>query len=188
METRVKAIENKDANKMERLHKEIQQRVCRDKQTNRLEKLKEMDEHGYKWDGIKQQKTMFTHKFCKFKDENGHRVSINDYAHKAADYLQNKQWKKPDKRIPNKLSPNKVLPQGLIKDEDFDIDELNFVIGKMAKNKTPGPDEVRNELIGYLNRDNRLLVLEMINEDFRTGKLEEDLNLANVVSIYPKGG
>ena len=43
-----------------------------------------------------------------------------------------------------------------IKDEIFHILELDYVINKLIKKKTPGPDQAINELFIWLNRENRL--------------------------------
>ena len=42
-----------------------------------------------------------------------------------------------------------------IKDEKFHIEELDIVLAKMKRNKTPGPDNVTAEIVMWLDQDNR---------------------------------
>ena len=74
-----------------------------------------------------------------------------------------------------------------IKNTDWEIEEFNTVIKASKSKKTPGPDNLRVELIKYLNAQNREALLVPYNAVLCEGKYFESLNLANIASIYKKG-
>ena len=104
-------------------------------------------------------KSTFTPKFCKFKDKNGRRIPASQYASAAADYLADVQWAKAQDPPPSKDRPNIELEGMEIKDEDFELGELDYVIGKLSNNKTPGPDAVKTELEKWMDSHNRRALL-----------------------------
>merc|ERR1711924_593213 len=81
----------------------------------------------------------------------------------------------------------KIHDSLIIKDEDFHIWELDYVIRKLQNNKAPGPDNVITEFIKWLNTNNRKRLLYIINLVVNKGELEHTLHLASVASIYKKG-
>lgn len=127
-------------------------------------------------------KSKVTPKFCKFK------IPEKEYANKAAEYLNQVRWKKNDDLPENKSNPEHYYTQNKnIKDEQFHIKELNFVISLFKNNKTPGPDSITSEFIKWFDDKNRILLLETINATITDNHWEDSLNLARVASIYKKG-
>ena len=63
----------------------------------------------------------FTPNFTKFKDLNGKHVPYKQYAHKAAEYLENVQWKAQDNQHQMPDRHNSPLQDGryMIDDSDF---------------------------------------------------------------------
>ena len=72
-----------------------------------LDQLEEMEGKDYKWDGLKRLKSNYTPKFSKFKDSSGNRIPPKEYVHKAAEYLANVQWEKPENLPSPKSNPTK---------------------------------------------------------------------------------
>ena len=163
--------------------------VKEDKLEYKLEQLEEINQQGHSWKGIKTLKSKFSPKFCKFKDKDGTRIPVERYAEKAAEYLDEVQWKKATD-LPEPKPRCSLFPQTInkIKDELFHIQELDHVIDKLKENKTPAPDETKAELIKWTDTYNRERLLISINEILEDNdKWDPDLNLANVASIYKKG-
>ena len=61
------------------------------------------------------------------------------------------------------------------------------MIRKQPNNKAPGTDNLRAELIKYLDEENRKALLQFYNDILQPGKLENSLHEASVVSIFKKG-
>ena len=122
LEQRETALAAKDQFEANRLDKEIKKAVNKDKLDLKLKQLEEQDEKGYKWDGLKVPKKKFTPKFCKFKDKDGRHIPADQYAHKAADYLAEKQWGATENLPQRKTNPKKIVPSSLkIKDSPFEM-------------------------------------------------------------------
>ncbi len=125
-----------------------------------MAQLEEIDELGYKWDGIKLMKNKFSPKYCKFKDKDGKHVPVKEYAERAAEYLRDVQWKKVDS-APPQTANKKSFPstKDKIKNEPFHLEEMNYIINKLKNNKAPGPDKLCAELVKLLDIDNRRSLL-----------------------------
>ena len=65
--------------------------------------------------------------------------------------------------------------------------ELDDSIRLTKKGKAPGPDGMRKELIKWLSKDNRKLMLNMINKWWKDKIAPEELYFARVATIYKKG-
>ena len=64
--------------------------------------------------------------------------------------------------------------------------KLKQVIANMKRNKAPGPDNVTAEQLNILNSENVQTILELINRWWNTGTIDEELELANIISIFQK--
>ena len=89
---------------------------------------------------------------------------------------------------PPKINPS-ILTNGQfhIDDSAFTLLELNAVIGKQQNNKAPGTDNLRAELVKQIDEENRSTLLELFKCIFHSGKLEDSLHEASVVSTFKKG-
>ena len=65
--------------------------------------------------------------------------------------------------------------------------ELEEAIQLTKKGKAPGPDGITTELIKWLGKDNKLLLLATINKWWDTEVSPEELYYARVATIYKKG-
>jgi len=72
-------------------------------------------------------------------------------------------------------------------DADFSFKELNIAIGLLAKNKAPGPDAIVNEMWKALDNLQRLTLLDVINDMYRTASIDTDLTTIAISPIYKKG-
>ena len=166
--------------------KQLIQQIRADKRKYMREQLEEMNESGYKWSGIKKLRKKYTPTFTKFRDSEGAFVSEADFPEKAADYLAHVQWKQPEGQLVPRTTPLSHCGAA-IKNTAWEIEEFNAVIKASKSKKTPGPDNLRVELIKYLNAQNREALLVPYNAVLCEGKYFESLNLANIASIYKKG-
>ena len=71
---------------------------------------------------------------------------------------------------------------------DFTMEELDYVITSLKKNKAPGPDEVRAEVILVLNYWGQQELLKIINQCFRERKVLQSWKEALIVSIFKGKG
>ena len=71
IEERKAASDAGQTEKVKYLKKEIEKQAKKDKMNAQLEELKEADEQGYKWEGLKTMKRKANPKFCKFKNKDG---------------------------------------------------------------------------------------------------------------------
>ena len=53
----------------------------------------------------------------------------------------------------------------------------------MKRNKAPGLVNVTAEQLKILNNDNLQTILELVNRWWNTGTIDEELELANIISI-----
>ena len=164
----------------------LRKQIRKDKRQYIQAQLEEMDEHGYRWSGIKRLKKKFVPLHTKFRDSKGHYVSEAMFPEKAAEYLATVQWKQPepiDEPDPQPLSNTGQA----IKASQFEAQELDEAISATKTNKAPGPDRVQAELVKYLDSSNRAILLQSYNEILINNKYFDSLNLANIASIFKKG-
>jgi hypothetical protein len=72
-------------------------------------------------------------------------------------------------------------------DADFSFCELNFAISKLATKKAPGPDSIINELWRALDTYQRLILLDSINDMWRTSRIPDQLTQVVISPIFKKG-
>ena len=106
-----------------------------------------------------------------------------------ADYYENQQWAIDDSR--DKETPKTRVPRHLdppfIKTSEFSIDELNIIIKKLKNNKSPGPEGIPTEFFKLMDGETRLLVLDILNDCWKTETMPSELELAELVTLYKKG-
>ena len=189
MESRQEACRQGQLQTAQELTQKIKNEVRKDKETHLLQQLEEMEGSSYSWSGLKHLRTAPRLKYTKFRDKDGRRIPRSEYHHKAAEYLAQEQWK----RNPDTIPPPKINPSNLtngrfpINDSQFTLDELDAVIRKQPNNKAPGTHNLRAELVKYLDEENRKALLQFYNDILQSGKLEDSLHEASVVSIFKKG-
>ena len=164
----------------------LRKQIRKDKRRWIQSQLEEMNEHGYKWSGIKRLKKKFVPKYTKFRDTHGEHVSEAMFPEKAAEYLATVQWKQPETPCNPNSQPLSNIGQ-TIKDTEFEPEEFDTAISSTKNKKTPGPDRVQAELVKYLDSCNRGILLRSYNNILLHNKYYDSLNLANIASIFKKG-
>ena len=189
LESKWAALETGNLDYAEKLSFDIKNQVKLDREAHLLAQLEDITLEGYKWDGLKKIRAKFTPSFTKLKDAHGNHVPFKEYPHKAADYLEEVQWKAAVEN-PNEESRQHVPLQNgsyLIDDSPFTNAELDLVLSKLKRNKSPGADGVSVELFKWLNAQNRLIVLDAANCCLQNGYMQPEDLQAIVASIYKKG-
>ena len=104
----------------------------------------EITTEGYRWEGLKKLRAKFTPSFTKLKDSAGRHVPFKEYPHKAAEYLQNVQWKSPTEDPNEQTRQHLPLQNGSyhIDDFPFTMAELDKVLSRLKRNKSPGEDGI----------------------------------------------
>lgn len=189
LEDKWSAIEAEHHELAESLCKQITERVKNDREQDLLAQLEQITTQGYKWEGLKRLRAKFTPHFTKFKDASGQYIAYKDYPEKAAEYLEQVQWKPTAEEPEENGRGNIPLQDGRYKvnDDPFTIEELSYVLSRIKLRKTPGEDKVAGELYKWLEYDNRLVLLQVINDCYARGTMETHHLHAVVVSIYKKG-
>lgn len=72
-------------------------------------------------------------------------------------------------------------------DKVFTYEELNTALSKLAVRKAPGPDMIINEMWKNLNYDQRLTLLDCMNEIWREQKVPTEWSEIVITPIYKKG-
>ena len=101
-------------------------------------------------------------KFIKLKNKEVKHVPLVDRAPTIAEYLETEHWTNPMNGIPG-INGEKNLQNLEFITADCELDELNAALKTTTLNKESGPDLVRMELPGWLNKDNRKKLLELFN-------------------------
>lgn len=135
-------------------------------------------------------------------------IPIRERAEYIATYLQERQWKgeavtsdhtvetEPQTDTNDRNAQSTFFSDQFPDDEftnrteqnfDFSGEELEAVLTELKNNKQPGPDCVINELFTYLNLNNRINRLQMLNQWFKQQDAPKDIFQAKVVSLFKKG-
>ena len=189
LEQKWTAIERGDQDIADVISQEIKRQVQQDREHDLLEQLEEITAQGYKWHGLKKLRAKFSPSFTKFKDLEGNHVPFQDYASKAAEYLEQVQWKEPV-LDDNPMSREDIPLQNgnyRVDDSPFIMAELEYVLNKIKNHKSPGADQIPGELYKWLDVQNRALLLDAANVCLAKGEMAHHLLQAIVVSIYKKG-
>lgn len=154
IEQRQRARESGDAEEEKNLTKLIKTAARKDKQNYVVQTLETRGSAREQWQGIKNLKTKFVPNYTKLKDMRGSRVPYGERAKATAEYLHEVQWKQGERIQPAKAK-TKVIKQDLgMNVQDITMKELVEIVQRQKKNKAAGPDQVRVELIQYLDEQN----------------------------------
>jgi len=72
-------------------------------------------------------------------------------------------------------------------DADFTFTELNTAIKSLSRNKAAGPDNITNEIWINLNVNQRLQLLDCINDSWRNENIPKPWSEITIAPIYKKG-
>ena len=150
-----------------------------------------------KWQGIKYIKNDFQPNVYARTDKNGRPVRLDQRAEATAEYLDDVQWKPKDKgndildvsgKVNEDLRHRRMDdPKPQIDDGPITMDELDRVVRKLKRNKSPGPDDITTDWVKDLDAECRQLLLELLNEWWNNESMTEEMDQARVASLYKKG-
>ena len=137
----------------------------------------------------------YAKKVCNPKHTNmihllGELVPDNLRAEAQAEYYEQVQWKPNDTEEYKQIN---IDTEPIFEDcsdmntDHITIEELNSAINRFNNKKTPGSDGLPSEHYKWLNEDNRNKLLNHLNECWESESLEDDMNKANLATIYKKG-
>ena len=124
------------------------------------------------------------------REESGEVAKSNRRPHILADYFEKKQWgqtkseKQNQENWPNHLLFDQCSP---IRTDYFSLEELDRVLQNCKNGKSPGPDGIPLEFLKWLNNEARLYVLDILNTCWELKIIPEQLEIAEVVTLYKKG-
>ena len=104
LESRQEACRQGQLEIAQELTQRIKKEVRKDKESHLLRQLEEIEGSSYSWDGLKRLRTAPRLKHTKFRDKNRRLIPLSEYHHKAAEYLAEEQWKRPDRLPPPKIN------------------------------------------------------------------------------------
>ena len=121
---------------------------------------------------------------------NGKHSKPRENIHEPDTFMES-QLSKPNYTV---LPPNYEESFDLYKKETelwinqpFNMKEMNKAIDQLPMKKTPGPDEIPNELIKALADEPRKVLLDLINECWVKGIFPEEWKLAHKIPILKPG-
>ena len=180
------AHENGDQQAVRDLSTQIKVLARRDKRIATFDSIREIPDQRERWTGIKRMKKDPQPRFLRMKKLQGEFVPPKNRAETIATYLQDKHWTN-DMDFP-------VEKRDLILDltqqfniEPFNISEYDAALQTTKANKQPGPDNVVMELFKWMNHENKVWFLRLINFWWENQVAPHDLFFARVVPIYKKG-
>ena len=72
-------------------------------------------------------------------------------------------------------------------ESNFKLSELNSALRKLKARKSPGPDNIHNEMLKHLGSHSKLVILDFINLTWSQGKLPSSWKIATIKPILKKG-
>ena len=125
------------------------------------------------WAGIKVVRGECKPKLYAKRDRFGRYTTLDGRAQATAEYLAEEQWKNKAKTVLWDISETvmkdlrrrkNMETKPSIRDEPITEPELELVIKRMARDKSPGPDNITTDWIKYLDQENRRTLFEMLND------------------------
>ena len=127
------------------------------------------------------------------RNREGRLVPLNKRAETIAEYLEQDHWFNPEEAGSNrnpssmKVIPERSQEQRAEQRKKFELEELKKALKKAKRNKEPGPDGVRMELLKWLSEENLWALLGTINHWWESKKAPPELYFARIATIYKKG-
>ena len=142
------------------------------------------------WRSAKRLKRGFRERKTRLKRQ-GKPVPWSEMHKVFAEFLANDQWgptkvTQEDRQLLSQSPP--LNPPPATPPEPFTLEELAAVIRQIKKDKAPGPDGVRGELLQHLDYLNEHLLLELFNNCLKQATVPKEWKQATIVSIYKGKG
>lgn len=75
-----------------------------------------------------------------------------------------------------------------VKKSEIKLNEVEKAINKLKIEKAPGADRMRQEMIKYVGKKGKNILLRIMSKIWATHQLPEDWKLAIITTIHEKGG
>lgn len=138
-------------------------------------------------------KTGFVPSHVKLRKSHGNIARSDERPETLAEYDDTKQWGAPDKE-PDDISWMTIVNcTSDINTNPTTVDELLLVLKKMKNAKSPGPDGLPMEFFKWLREETQegqkitKRVVDILNYCFENEIMPQDLDYAQVVTLYKKG-
>ena len=196
VQQRREALKDRNFDKIKELTKEIKNLTTKNNRENMRNMVrKDMDTRN-KALGLKRIMKGYKAKPYNLRDKEEKSIPFNKHAEHAATIWEKEIWK--DKRTDKEkrefedwaknVKHNKVHSKKLNFDKPpFKIEELNAVLKKFKKRKAAGPDDEALELYQNLDQENRMRLLEIINDWWIHNEFPEDKLHSRIVFLFKKG-
>jgi len=188
IEIRQQARDRCDWNQVKIHTKQIRKSIRKDRTDLLVQNLEEC-----LWYDIKKAKTGFVPNHVKLRKTDNTIARSNERPEVLADHYEKKQWGIDEDR-PREFKTAKIFDYcSDIYCGDLEIEELFIILKKLKNAKAPGPDGIPLEFYKWLRTDTNdcrivaQLVCDLINQCMREEKLPDELELAQVVTLYKKG-
>jgi len=175
-------------NQIRSLNKEIAKSARLDRRNHLIEQFNENPNDPNKtglWRAVRQLKIKFIPQYVQMKNGAGERVPLTSRAETIAEYLETNHWMN-DFNIGMPDESN-IWNNNGADDGPFRLDELHGALKRAKNNKQPGPDDIRMELLKWLDDANRQCLLNLINKWWIQREAPKELFAARVVPLYKKG-
>ena len=70
--------------------------------------------------------------------------------------------------------------------QPFNMNELQEALDDLKPNKSPGPDQITNDMIKQLGKNAKTAKLDIINFSWKTGHVPQILRETNMIPIHKK--
>ena len=122
-----------------------------------------MDRHM--WGTLRTLKKGYTPTPYGRKDSRGKHIPLKQIAEEAAKYLAKHQWGKDAEQKWKEIPTTNIIEEPVhCETGPITREELDAVIAKLKRRKTPGPDAVCVELFKEMDDGNRDTLLNILNE------------------------
>lgn len=124
-------------------------------------------------------------------DEGGVAVPKHQKATEAAKYLATRHWGESDEEA--EAAPGRdeawipCAQDSRYDTEGISTEEVDRVLARMAKNKSPGPDTIPAEVLQAFDGDNRERLRRTLDTWYRTKMVPAEATQAEVVTLFKKG-
>lgn len=176
-------------NEVQSLNRQIKRaaRADRKRQVVNQFQLHSEDPHRTRvWKAVNTLRKDYKPSYVSMRDEFGRIVPLKNRAETIAAYLADSHWSNESGLGP--LPNQSIIGDNMdCDDSSFSIDELNATLKSCKTNKQPGPDQIVMELYKWLDADNRVVLLGILNSWWTRGIVPNDVLTARVVPIYKKG-
>ena len=189
LDRRREATRAPDANKFDRLTTEFRKSKKRDNRGYVIDTLSSQLDSRDRWAGIRALRNEYQPNPYHRKKSDGSHIPKHRIAEEAAKHLAENQWGSNDNGELADRSTERIVTEEVRYDVgEIRLMELQKVVRKFKRRKSPGPDDVPMEIFKEMDEESLQSVLNILNQWWLAEKIEpEEALFARVVLLYKKG-